>query len=156
MPRRATGWQSALVDTVSAERRSQMMARIRSKNTKPELILRRALHSLGLRYRLHQSNLPGKPDIFLRRFNAAIFVNGCFWHGHGCKHAKVPSTNTEFWHEKISRNKARDAEVLSRLHEKGVKSFVVWECEIRSKKINEIMALALQLKDEITEQSCAD
>src|SRR5687768_2132535 len=107
------------------------MARIRSSNTKPEVSLRKALHRLGLRFRLHGRKLPGKPDIVLPRFKTAIFVHGCFWHRHeGCKVANTPKSNTDFWVDKFSRNVARDAKIADELKRLGWRVIVAWECEL--------------------------
>lgn len=117
-------------DHLSAERRSWNMSRIRSKDTSPEKTVRSLLHAMGYRFRLHQSDLPGKPDIVLRKHNAIIFCNGCFWHQHpGCKRATVPKTNTEYWIPKLKRNIARFQNVRRDLESIGWKVAVVWECE---------------------------
>ena len=108
-----------------------MMAAVRSRNTGPELTIRRALHARGFRYRLHDPSLPGKPDIVLRRFRAVVFVHGCFWHGHDCPLFRMPGTRREFWEAKIGRNQERDAEVREALHLAGWRSLTVWECAIR-------------------------
>lgn len=122
-----------MVDVVSSAERSRMMAGIKSKNTKPELALRHALHAKGLRYRLHSKSVPGKPDIVFPRYRAAVFVNGCFWHGHDCKYFKLPATRTEFWEKKIKGNRARDTIVTKRLKEEGWHQLTVWECSLRGK-----------------------
>jgi DNA mismatch endonuclease, patch repair protein len=121
-----------MADVVSAEKRSQMMAAIKGKNTKPELLVRRALHRRGFRFRLHVRDLPGRPDIVLPRYKAAIFVNGCFWHGHTCKYFKLPATNTEFWREKISANQERDALKTKQLIGLGFRVLSIWECQTRA------------------------
>jgi DNA mismatch endonuclease (patch repair protein) len=111
------------------------MARIRSSDTAPEVALRRALHAVGLRFRLHRKNLPGKPDIVLPGRNAVILVHGCFWHRHaGCSIATTPKSNTGFWAEKFERNVARDARVRCELEELGWRVFVAWECEVASRR----------------------
>lgn len=108
------------------------MAAIHGKDTKPELLVRRYLWSHGFRYRLNYPRLPGKPDIVLRRYRTCIFVNGCFWHGHeGCPYYKVPKTNTPFWQNKVTRNKARDLKVQHELAAMGWHSITIWECELR-------------------------
>ena len=110
------------------------MAAIRSKNTKPEILVRHYLWEYGFRYRLNYPRLPGKPDIVLRKYRTCIFVNGCFWHGHeGCQHYTVPKTNTEFWVSKIRRNKERDAKVLHELASMGWHCIVIWECDLKPK-----------------------
>lgn len=106
------------------------MGGIRSKNTKPELTLRKALHRMGFRYRLHVSNLPGHPDIVLPKYKAAIFVHGCFWHGHNCRYFKWPKSNTVFWKDKITGNKKRAKKSERQLNKAGWRTLVVWECEL--------------------------
>lgn len=122
-----------MADIVSPDVRSRMMSGIRGKNTRPELLLRRALHARGLRYRLHQRGLAGKPDLVFRKWRAALFVHGCFWHGHDCSLYKVPGTRPEFWREKIESNRARDSRAEARLRETGWRVGVVWECALRGK-----------------------
>jgi DNA mismatch endonuclease (patch repair protein) len=107
-----------------------MMAGIRSKNTKPELIVRKALHARGFRFRLHDKNLLGKPDIVLHKYNAVIFVNGCFWHGHDCHLFKWPKTRAEFWRAKIEGNQKRDARNIVLLRDMNWRVLVIWECSI--------------------------
>lgn len=107
------------------------MAAIHNRNTKPELIIRRGLHARGLRYRLCQKALPGKPDLVFPKYHAVIFVHGCFWHGHNCKYFKMPSSNNEFWRKKITENKERDNKVLQNLRECGWRTLIVWECATR-------------------------
>ncbi len=109
------------------------MSAIKGKNTKPELLIRKALHARGFRYRLHSSSLPGKPDIVFPKHHAAVFVNGCFWHGHSCPLFKWPSTRQEFWHSKITGNKERDARVLDCLEEANWRVAVVWECAVKGR-----------------------
>lgn len=121
-----------MTDVVSSEKRSQMMSGIRSKDTQPEMIVRRALHARGFRYRLHVKDLPGKPDLVFPRYRSVVMVHGCFWHGHNCHLFKVPGTRTEFWLGKIERNRKRDAEVRAALHALGWRVLEVWECELRA------------------------
>ncbi|WP_315858575.1 very short patch repair endonuclease [Rhizobium leguminosarum] len=109
------------------------MSRIRAKNTAPEWTVRRLLHSRGFRYQLHRSDLPGKPDLVLPRFRAAIFVHGCFWHGHACTLFRMPTTRTEFWSEKIAANRQRDANAISLLDELGWRSLWIWECALKGR-----------------------
>ena len=109
------------------------MSGIRSTNTKPEIQVRRALHAHGFRYRLHARNVPGKPDLVLPRYHAAIFINGCFWHGHDCPLFRLPSTRQEFWEAKISRNVERDAEVRCQLNGQGWRHLTIWECALRGR-----------------------
>ena len=122
-----------MVDVVSSKVRSRMMAGIGGKDTKPELTLRKGLFALGLRYRLHDRKLPGRPDIVLPRWNTVVFVHGCFWHRHpGCRYTTTPSTRTEFWLDKFEKNVARDQRNVSALRALGWRVLVVWECDIKS------------------------
>lgn len=118
-------------DVVDAATRSRMMAGIRGKDTKPEMIVRRALHARGFRYRLHNRDLPGCPDLVFPKYRAVIFVHGCFWHGHGCKVFKWPKTRPEFWREKIEGNRIRDRSAAARLKRQGWRVIRVWECQLR-------------------------
>jgi DNA mismatch endonuclease (patch repair protein) len=112
--------------------RSRTMRAIRKKNTKPELVVRRLLHGLGLRFRLHRRDLPGSPDIVLPRHRAVVLVHGCFWHQHpGCRHGNKPRVRTAYWLPKLARNVARDAQALAALRALGWRALVVWECELR-------------------------
>ena len=121
-----------MADIVSPEKRSQNMSAIRSKNTKPEVYLRKLLFAQGYRYRIADKSVPGHPDIFLRKYNTAIFVNGCFWHRHpGCKYAYTPKSRVEFWQKKFDDNVRRDSAVKAELLEHGIKLLTVWECAIR-------------------------
>ena len=122
-----------MTDIVDSQTRSRMMSGIRGKNTKPELVLRRSLHALGLRYRLHAKGIPGKPDIVMPKYSAVIFVHGCFWHRHaGCRFATVPATRPEFWADKFDANVVRDAAVQSALRGAGWRIATVWECALRT------------------------
>ncbi len=118
-------------DIVSRKTRSLMMAGIRGKNTNPELLVRRLLHGAGFRYRLHYSELPGKPDLVLPKYRAVILVNGCFWHGHDCHLFKWPTTRPEFWRSKINATKLRDRSNLTVYKSSNWRSLVVWECAIK-------------------------
>ncbi|MBK8293670.1 MAG: DNA mismatch endonuclease Vsr [Solirubrobacterales bacterium] len=120
-----------MADVVSSEKRSEMMAGIRGKDTGIEIQMRRALHARGFRYRLHAKDLPGKPDIVLPKYNAVVMVNGCFWHGHDCNLFRLPATNREKWRRKLDRNRQRDSENLVRLNEAGWRVIEVWECAVR-------------------------
>lgn len=121
-----------MADIVSPEKRSQNMSAIRSKNTKPEVYLRKLLFAQGYRYRIADKSVPGHPDIFLRKYNTAIFVNGCFWHRHpDCKYAYTPKSRVEFWQKKFDDNVQRDAVVKAELLERGIKRLIVWECTIK-------------------------
>lgn len=109
------------------------MSRIRSKGTKPEMTVRRLLHSMGYRYRLHRRDLPGSPDLVFPKWRKAIFVHGCFWHQHpGCRISRQPKSNRDYWVPKLERNTARDAEHQAQLREMGWEVLVIWECEVRS------------------------
>ncbi len=115
-----------------SELRSRTMRAVKSINTRPEVKLRKALHRLGYRYRLHRKNLPGKPDIVFPGRKKVIFLHGCFWHGHDCaRGARTPKTNTAYWRAKISSNRQRDDAHLQALHELGWETLVIWECEIK-------------------------
>ncbi|WP_110032582.1 very short patch repair endonuclease [Hoeflea marina] len=122
-----------MADTVSPKVRSRMMSGIRGKDTKPEMIVRRGLHALGFRFRLHDKHLPGKPDIVFPKFRAVIFVHGCFWHGHHCHLFKWPSTRTEFWLSKINRNQEVDARSESLLEKDKWRQCIVWECAVKGR-----------------------
>lgn len=127
------------MDVFDPQKRSEVMARVRGKDTKPELLVRRHLHAAGLRYVLHDRRLPGKPDLVFPSRRVAVFVHGCFWHGHeGCKKATIPATRPEFWRAKIEANKARDARVRSELEAAGWKVIVVWECSLGSAALNDL------------------
>lgn len=132
-----------MVDVVPADVRSRMMAGIRGTNTKPELLLRKGLHALGFRFRLHEKALPGKPDVVLPRYRAVIFAHGCFWHGHDCHLFKWPSTRPEFWQTKIARNREVDARSEAALAEAGWRQAIVWECALKGRArlpIDEVLA----------------
>lgn len=121
-----------MVDTVSVEVRSKMMGKVRSKNTEPELLVRSALHRMGLRFRIHRKDLPGRPDIILPRHRLAIFVHGCFWHRHlGCKHASTPNSNVAYWEAKFATTVSRDSRNRASLEQQGWTVVVIWECEAR-------------------------
>jgi len=109
------------------------MAAIRAKDTKPELLIRRSLHARGFRYRLHVRTIPGKPDLVLPRYRAAVFVHGCFWHGHECSLFSWPKTREAFWHDKINGNAARDMAVRQRLFDAGWRVATVWECALKGR-----------------------
>jgi len=123
-----------MADVVSKEIRSKNMAAIRGKDTWPEMLVRRLLHQKGFRYRLHSPNLPGKPDLVFPKYNAVIFVNGCFWHGHDCYLFKWPKTREGFWREKIGSNVKRDAAQLTELRNSGWRVGVVWECAVKGRR----------------------
>ena len=127
-----------MTDVFTKQKRSEVMSRIRGKDTKPELLVRRYLHGLGFRFRLHKKGVPGRPDLWLPKYNAAIFVNGCYWHQHqGCKYAYTPKQNKQFWKAKLESNIARDLENLAKLKSHGIRVLVVWECQLNSIKARE-------------------
>ena len=120
-----------MADTVSPAVRSRMMAGIKATGTKPEMIVRRALHGAGFRYVLHDGRLPGRPDMVLPRYHAVVFVNGCFWHGHACRFFRLPATRPEFWSAKIEGNRVRDATSHAAIAAAGWRVATVWECALR-------------------------
>ncbi|MBU3078863.1 very short patch repair endonuclease [Sphingomonas quercus] len=138
-------------NVLSAEARRKMMAGFRSKDTKPEMMVRRALHRLGYRFRLHRSDLPGKPDIVLPRHRTVILVHGCFWHQHaGCRDARMPRTRQEYWAEKFRRNSERDTAAAAALAALGWNVEVIWECEARKPGLNSrLLELMPQRKPDI-------
>lgn len=122
-----------MVDHLTPAERSRNMARIRSKNTEPEMCIRKGLHALGYRYILHSAKIPGKPDIVLPKYRAVIFIHGCYWHGHDCGQAKLPKSNGSYWLPKIARNQERDARNLAAVEAAGWRHLVIWECAFRRK-----------------------
>lgn len=142
------------MDIWDKKKRSEVMSKIRSKNTKPELTLRKALFARGFRYRVNVSNLPGKPDIVLPKYKTVIFLHGCFWHRHkGCKYAYTPKTNTKFWVDKITSNTERDKLSAEKLTALGWNVITVWECEIRHKYKHDITLLINRIVEEILGKS---
>jgi DNA mismatch endonuclease (patch repair protein) len=122
-----------MADVFTKEKRSEIMSRIKSKNTKPELAVRKALTSIGLKYRLHNARLPGKPDIILSKMKTVIFINGCFWHQHSnCKRKAVPKSNKEYWENKLRRNVERQCRDIRALKKLGWKVHKIWECQTAS------------------------
>ena len=122
-----------MADSVSKERRSEIMSRIRAKDSKPEMAVRRLVHGMGYRYRLHRRDLPGTPDLVFSPRRKVIFVHGCFWHQHddpNCRKSTLPSSNRDYWHPKLKRNAERDRENRARLDALGWKILVIWECEV--------------------------
>ena len=119
------------VDPLTPDERSERMRRVRSRDTKPELLVRRLVHGMGYRYRLSDPSLPGKPDLVFRSKKKVVFVHGCFWHQHGCGNYKMPKTRLDFWLPKLASNKARDERVRKELLELGWEVLVIWECETR-------------------------
>lgn len=129
-----------MVDIVDKRTRSRMMAGIRGKDTKPEIKLRSLLHRLGFRFTLHDSRLPGRPDIVLPRWNAVVEVFGCFWHRHpGCQYATTPATRSEYWAEKFARNVERDQSNLQKLNEAGWRTAVIWECWLQREEVADLV-----------------
>ena len=145
------GRSRGMVDNRTKESRSRLMSRIGSKHTKPELAVRSLLHGLGYRFRLHRKDLPGKPDIVFIGRKKAIFVHGCYWHGHGCKIGKPPKSNLEFWLPKIERNRERDARKRSELEQIGWQVEEIWQCEITDSQ-----ALAKRLKNFVGPKKAID
>jgi DNA mismatch endonuclease (patch repair protein) len=121
-----------MADVHNIATRSFNMSRIKGTDTKPEMLVRKYLHANGIRYRLHNKKLPGKPDLTLNKYRTVIFVNGCFWHGHkGCKYFVMPKTRTEWWKNKIDETIKRDSKILEQLTDSGWNSIVIWECELK-------------------------
>lgn len=139
------------MDIVSEETRSYIMSQIRSKDTKPELIVRKALFAKGFRYRIHDKRLPGKPDIVLPKYKTVIFVNGCFWHGHddNCPIYKPPKSNVEFWQTKIKKNKNRDIKNIKLLKELGWKVITIWECSLKGKSSENILNMISDISQKL-------
>jgi DNA mismatch endonuclease (patch repair protein) len=131
-----------MVDVVTPDVRSRMMAGIKGKNTKPELLIRKKLFEKGFRYRLHVRNLPGKPDLVFPRYKAVIFIDGCFWHGHDCHLFKWPKSREEFWHKKITGNQLADKRTRGALCKQGWRILTVWECAIKGRTRLDIDAIA--------------
>lgn len=131
---------NSMADKLTIQQRHKCMKAVKGKNTKPEMLVRKYLFSKGFRYRLYVKNLPGKPDIVLRKYKTVIFINGCFWHGHeGCKYATIPQTNTDFWKEKIEGNKRRDKEERIRLRDLGWHVIQIWTCQLKPNNINQTL-----------------
>lgn len=118
------------MDRLSKEDRSRIMAAVKHKNTKPEMWVRSAVHRAGFRYSLHSSDLPGKPDLVLRKYKTVVFVHGCFWHGHECPRGRRPATNVDFWNQKLTRNIERDKKNRAALESLGWKVVLIWQCEL--------------------------
>jgi len=121
--------------------RSYNMSRIKGKNTKPEMLVRKFLHSQGFRYKLHDKTLPGKPDLVLPKYKTVLFIHGCFWHGHErCRYFVVPRTRTKWWIDKINRNTANDEKAVTALSDRGWRVIIIWECDLKVNKIRETLA----------------
>lgn len=140
------------MDIFSKSKRSEIMSKISSKNTKPEILIRRFLFSKGFRYRKNVKELPGKPDIVLKKYKTVIFFHGCFWHGHTCKLGKLPETRKEFWQAKIESNKERDTIVEAKLKEGGWNIISIWQCEFNNlvKQESKLNSLIRNIKSGIT------
>lgn len=133
-----------MADVHSKEIRSYNMSQIKGKNTKPEILVRKFLHSKGFRFRLHDAKLPGKPDIILPKYKTVIFVHGCFWHGHkNCKYATIPKTKTEWWLKKIIGNVANDKKKSSNLKKEGWRVINIWTCQLKPKKVEKTLSSLL-------------
>jgi DNA mismatch endonuclease (patch repair protein) len=136
------------MDVFNAEKRSAVMRAVKSKDTTPEMKVRRLLHRAGYRFRLHRNDLPGKPDLVFLSKRAVILVHGCFWHQHpGCRHADRPSSNNPYWNKKLNRNAERDKANVSALEEKGWRALVLWECEIRGSDLLLLVVIERFLRD---------
>ena len=134
------------MDTLSPDARSRLMAKIRAKDTAPEMVVRRLVHRLGFRYRLHVPDLPGKPDLVLPRHGTVIFVDGCFWHRHSCHRGlSIPSSRTEFWQQKFEQNVIRDRRVRRQLRALGWRVFTVWECQTKLSRLEALEHRILHL-----------
>lgn len=129
-PRPSVHLRPVMADTLTPGQRSERMSRIRGRDTKPEILVRRCLHASGLRFRLRQADLPGRPDIVLAKYQSVVFVHGCFWHAHRCQKGRVPATRTEFWRAKFEQNRRRDEQSVRALRKAGWHVFTVWECEL--------------------------
>lgn len=140
-------------DVHTVEQRRHNMSRVRGRNTKPEMIVRRGLHARGLRFRLHDKNLPGRPDLVFPKYRAVVFVHGCFWHGHDCPMFRWPQTRKEFWNGKISRTMERDGIALLRLRGQGWRVLTVWECALRGPRRSPLDNLLHRCEDFLRDTS---
>ncbi len=142
------------MDTVDLKTRSKMMSSVRSKDTKLEVEIRKRLFAMGFRYRLYPRGLPGKPDLVLKKHKTVIFINGCFWHLHGCEYSSIPQTRTKWWKEKLEGNRKRDLVNINKLHKDGWKIVIIWECAIRKtrpdKRGDKLNKVALDISNFIT------
>ncbi len=134
-----------MADIKSTDARSKNMAAIKEKDTKPELLIRKALHAKGFRYRLHDKKLPGKPDLVLKKYNAVIFIHGCFWHKHDCHLFKWPSTREEFWKLKINQNAERDRKITKEIIMLGYRLLIIWECSIKGKNKHDFYTILSEI-----------
>ena len=134
------------MDKIDSTTRSRVMAKVKSKNTKPEIRVRSAAHKLGFRFRLHHKELPGKPDVIFPSRRVALFVHGCFWHGHDCPHgSRMPVANAEYWRDKIRRNADRDTRVQAELIGLGWRPIIIWECQIKTADLPGLLTSALEV-----------
>lgn len=133
-----------MTDVLRPEDRRLNMSRIRGKNTKPELLVRRGLHSRGIRYRLHGRSLPGRPDLVFPRFHTVAVVHGCFWHSHACTRSKIPETNADFWMHKLAANAVRDRKAIDEVKAEGWRILAIWECSLRGSRRHNIVLLIEQ------------
>jgi DNA mismatch endonuclease, patch repair protein len=130
-----------MVDALTPEERSRNMSRVRAVNTRPEMVVRKHLHALGLRFRIHGVDLPGRPDIVLPKWRVAVFVNGCFWHNHTCNAGRIPQSRHEFWGKKLTANRERDARSIVQLRYRDWRVLTVWECALRGNPARKRYAL---------------
>lgn len=143
---RRSSTKRLMTDILTKKQRSKLMSKVRSRDTKPEWILRCGLHRLGFRYRLKNGHLPGSPDLVFPKFHAAVFVHGCYWHRHpGCKDASMPKSNVDFWEKKFTENVERDYRIIRQLENLGWRVLVVWECELTKKAVEIIHLVAYWL-----------
>lgn len=134
-----------MADVHSKEQRRFNMQQIKGKNTMPELLVRKYLHAQGFRYKLHDNTLPGKPDLVLPKYKTVIFIHGCFWHGHeNCKYFKIPQTRTEWWTDKIHKNRLNDVKAIKLLKKDGWKVITIWECKLKPAKLNQTLAALIK------------
>lgn len=137
--------RNEMVDTLTEAMRSEVMSRVRSKDTRPEMVVRRLVHQAGFRYRLHVAHLPGRPDLVFKGRMKVIFVHGCFWHSHReCRHARIPKSRTDFWLAKLDANRLRDERNLRHLINTGWEVLVVWECELREPCLRDKIVMFLE------------
>ena len=127
-----------MADIMTPAQRSERMSRIRSQDTKPEMLVRRFLHGEGFRFRLHVRDLPGRPDLVLPKYSAVVFVEGCFWHGHSCQKGRIPGTNPVFWQSKVAANQARDKRNHRLLRREGWRVIRIWECQLAKNRMRNV------------------
>lgn len=142
------------MDIVDKETRSRIMRSVPQRDTAPEVRLRHALHRLGFRYRLHGAHLPGRPDLIFPKYEAAVFVHGCYWHAHGCRYSTRPATRAEFWESKFRANKARDARVVSELLAMGWRVLLVWECAMKPAREEVLQQVAAAVSSWLDQTDC--